>query len=155
LARAGVGRLVLIDPDRFESSNLERMHGSESRHIRERPFKVGIVAELCRRINPNIEIVQIVGNALQPLATDWLVQSDLVLSCTDTNHSRVGLSELAYRYIVPVIDTGVLLDGSRGRVVGEVIQVTHYYPGGPCAYCRSLVDSWRLTVEMMPESERE
>jgi hypothetical protein len=84
-----------------------------------------------------------------------LVQADLVLGCTDTAHSRVGLSELAYRYLVPVIDVGVQLDGRAGRVECEVAQFVSYMPGGPCAFCCDLVNSWALAVELMSEEERE
>jgi molybdopterin/thiamine biosynthesis adenylyltransferase len=154
LARAGVGRLLLMDPDRFEPSNLERMHGSDWEDVSSRPMKVSIVADLCRSINPSIDVTKVAGNCLDPIAINLLNQADLVLCCTDTNHSRVGLSELAYRYLVPVLDVGVLLEGVAGNVTAEVVQFTHYYPGGPCAYCRSLVNPWKLTAELMTEEEK-
>jgi len=155
LARAGVGRVVLIDTEVLEPSNIERLHGSEAAHLADPPTKVDIIRDMCRRVNPDIEVVAIDGNCLQPLAIDWMSRSDLVLGCTDTMHSRVGLSELAYRYLVPVIDIGVQLDGSGGAVTAQCIQFVVYQPGLPCAYCRNLVDTWRLTAELMPESERE
>ena len=33
LARAGVGDLILVDPDRLEASNLEQVHGSTPAHL--------------------------------------------------------------------------------------------------------------------------
>lgn len=155
LTRAGVGRLVLIDHDQFESRNLERLHGSKHEHIKSAPLKVDLVGEMCLEINPKLEVIAIEGNCLGRPAMDWLLRSDLVLGCTDTLHSRVALSEIAYRYLVPVIDTAVQLDGQDGVVTAEVMQFARYYPGAPCIYCRGLVDSAQLAFELMPEAERE
>lgn len=155
LTRAGVGRLVLIDHDLFESRNLERLHGSKQEHVSSRPRKVDLVSKMCLEINPALKVIAIEGNCLRRLAMDWLLRSDLVLGCTDTMHSRVALSEIAYRYLVPVIDTAVQLDGKDGVVTAEVMQFTRYHPGAPCIYCRGLVDSAQLAFELMPEGERE
>lgn len=156
LARAGVHKFVLIDHDRFADSNLERLHGSTAAHtaIEPKPYKVAIVRDLIHSINPEAEVVAIVGNILQSLPRDYAVTSDLLFCCTDTAHSRAGVSELAYRYLVPVIDIGVQLEGKEGRLVAEVGQFAIYSPLLPCAYCRHLIDSWRLSVELMSDEEK-
>src|SRR5207245_11659288 len=86
---------------------------------------------------------------------DLLLTTDLILGCTDSLHSRVALSELAYRYAVPVIDTAVQLDGANGAVTAEVMQFTRYYPGAPCIYCRGLVDGTALAFELMSQEQQE
>jgi len=96
----------------------------------------------------------VVGDIVQDLARDSALTADLLLSCSDTTHSRAAVSELAYRYLLPAIDVGVLLDGAAGNVEAEVVQVTVYAPGLPCAYCRDLIDPWRVAVELMDEEER-
>jgi hypothetical protein len=154
LVRAGIGRLVLIDHDKLEMRNLERLHGSKHIHPRWHPRKVDLVREMCLEINPDLEVIAIEGNCLGMVAMDWLLRSDLVLGCTDTLHSRVALSEIAYRYAVPVIDTAVQLDGKDGSVTAEVMQFARYYPGAPCIYCRDLVRSAQLMFELMPPAER-
>lgn len=54
LARAGVGRLILADPDRVELSNLNRQHYFQSDIGR---AKVEALAGHLRAINPDIELV--------------------------------------------------------------------------------------------------
>jgi hypothetical protein len=154
LVRAGVGRLILIDHDVFEPRNLERLHGSKHEHVSTRPRKVDLVRAMCLEINPAVDVVAIDGNCLGRVAMEWLLRSDLVLGCTDTLHARVALSELAYRYAVPVVDTAVQLDGSAGAVTAEVMQFARYHPGAPCIYCRGLVDATQLAFELMPPAER-
>lgn len=159
LARAGVQNFVLIDPQRLAKSNLERLHGSYHAHFakgeEKAPRKVEVVRELIKEINPKANVTCIVGNILQPLARDHVVGTDLVICCTDTNHSRTAVSELAYRYLVPAIDVGVVFESNNGLMTGEIGRVTVYSPGAPCAYCLGLVDSWRATVELMSEEEKE
>lgn len=159
LARAGVENFVLIDPQRLAKSNLERIHGSYDAHFAKGgeppPFKVEVVRDLIKAINPKARVTCIVGNILQPLARDYVMGTDLVVCCTDTNHSRTAVSELAYRYLVPAIDAGVVFESKTGLMTGEIGRVTVYSPGAPCAYCLGLVDSWRATVELMSEEEKE
>ena len=159
LARAGVQNFVLIDPQRLAKSNLERLHGSYHAHFakgeEKAPRKVEVVRELIKEINPKANVTCIVGNILQPLARDHVVGTDLIICCTDTNHSRTAVSELAYRYLVPAIDVGVVFESNNGLMTGEIGRVTVYSPGAPCAYCLGLVDSWRATVELMSEEEKE
>ena len=159
LARAGVESFVLIDPQRLAKSNLERLHGSYEAHFAkgeaEAPFKVEAVRDLIKAINPKANVTCIVGNILEPLARDHVVGTDLVICCTDTNHSRTAISELAYRYLVPAIDVGVVFESKNSRMTGEIGRVTFYSPGGPCAHCLGLVDPWRATVELMSEEEKD
>ncbi len=129
--------------------------GSKHEHISTRPRKVDLVRKMCLEINPKLEVIAIEGNCLGRLAMDWLLRSDLVLGCTDTLHSRVALSEIAYRYLVPVVDTAVQLDGKDGVVSAEVMQFAQYRPGAPCIYCRGIVDSAQLAFELMTDAERE
>lgn len=154
LARAGVGSLVLIDSDKLDATNIERVHGSYASHAAEHPLKVKLARDLARRICPEMKITAISGNCLQPLARSHLLRVDLILSCTDTGHSRVGLAELAYRYGVPVIDVAVQLGGKAGGVTSETIQFVRYAPGLPCPYCRCLINTWRVSVELMSQEER-
>jgi molybdopterin/thiamine biosynthesis adenylyltransferase len=159
LARAGVENVVLIDPQRLAKSNLERLHGSYEAHFAnaeaEVPFKIEVVRDLIKAINPRANVTCIAGNILQPLARDHVVGSDLLICCTDTNHSRTAISELAYRYLVPAIDVGVVFESKSGSITGEIARVTFYSPGEPCAQCLGLVDPWRATVELMSEEEKD
>lgn len=156
LARARVGNFVVIDPQQFAPSNLERLHGSEWKHLLldQTPFKAELMRDMIHRINPHANVVPLVGNVLHSNAIDELLRCDFVIGCTDSVHGRVALDELARHYLVPVIDVGVRMDGTNGKLNEQIVNVAAYRPGLPCAFCRENVDANVMTYELMSEAER-
>jgi hypothetical protein len=156
LARARVGRLVIVDPKLFSPPKLERMHGSVfSDTMTDPPLeKVRIMRRMILEINPAAEITAIRGNILDDMVTNELLRCDVILGCTDTHHGRAALSDLAARFLVPSIDVGVLLDGGKGKVTAQLVEVTKYAPGLPCAFCSRCVETWPIAVECMSAEER-
>jgi hypothetical protein len=156
LARAGVGNFVLIDPQRFEDSNLERQHGSswEQVELDQKPYKVELIAALIRSINPKANITAFAGNVLHDNVLDEVLRCDLLLGCTDTQHARAKLSDLAQHYLLPSLDMGLLMEGDRGKVTSQVCDLTTYAPDLPCAFCAGRIDGIELSNELMSEEER-
>ena len=83
-----------------------------------------------------------------------LVRCDFVLGCTDSVHGRVALDELARHYLVPSIDVGVRMDGANGKLTEQLVNLSAYRPGLPCAFCRGNVDPYVMNYELMSEIER-
>ena len=156
LARAGVGNFVLVDPQRFEASNLERIHGSSWDHIGTEPppYKVELVAALINSINPNAKITTLAGNLLYENVLDELLRCDLLLGCTDTQHARARLSDIAHHYLLPSLDVGVLMEGDNGSVASQVCDITLYSPHLPCSFCSQRIDGIELSNELTSEEER-
>jgi tRNA A37 threonylcarbamoyladenosine dehydratase len=154
LARAGVGRLIIIDPDHVEESNLERMHGSLPDHALKQALKAAVAAKHVKSIDPAIDVVAICGRLPQREVVDAVVTADVALGCTDKQHSRLALSDLAFRYLVPAIDCGVVLEGKQGRVTGQVAQFVRFLAADPCALCREMIVQYRLNQELMSSEER-
>lgn len=157
LVRAGVGHFVLVDPQRFSSSNLERLHGSNYADViaENPPYKVAMMMRMIREINPNASVTGIVGNLLDDLVLDELLRVDLVLGCTDTQHSRAALGDLAAHYLLPSIDVGVVFEGANGAIHAQVGQFTQFRPDLPCGFCDGMIDSNALAVELMTDEEKE
>lgn len=156
LARARVGSFVVVDPQRLSTSNLERLQGSEWRHLSldPLPYKAELMRELVHSINPEASVVPMVGNLVHSNVIDELVRCDFVLGCTDSVHGRVALDELARHYLVPTIDVGVRMDGANDKLTEQLVNLSAYRPGLPCTFCRGNVDPYVMNYELMSEIER-
>ncbi|MEQ8820978.1 MAG: ThiF family adenylyltransferase [Sumerlaeia bacterium] len=156
LARAGVGELVLVDPQRLSPSNLERVHGSTLADVSalEPPYKVACMARMIRAINPDCRVRSIVGNVLDDEVRDEFLRCDLILGCSDTHHARAALGDLCALYLVPSLDVGVQMDGRGGKVSSQTAEVLKLSPDLPCPFCHGRISPVALSQELMSEEER-
>src|SRR2546425_12584555 len=53
--------LIAVDPDLFDASNLERVHGSEARDVAKPPLKVELQRRHLLAINPALKLITIRG----------------------------------------------------------------------------------------------
>ncbi|MEV0197577.1 ThiF family adenylyltransferase [Nonomuraea sp. NPDC050691] len=128
LARSGVGRLTVVDPERVAPENLGRSPYTVGDIGRP---KVSALASRLVAINPELTVrVERCGvQALDPgdLA-ETLRDGDLLVAATDDSRAQRRLDHLAYWTGVPAIFPGLY----RGAAGGEVIMT---YPGSACWGC--------------------
>ena len=154
LARAGVGKIIIIDPDHVDESNLERIHGSFPQHVETHTSKAYLAREHVLSIDPSCEVIALVGALPQKEVIDAVVTADVALGCTDQQHSRVALSDVVTRYLVPSFDCGVMLEGQDGKITGQIVQIIRFLSADACALCRNLIVPARLAQELMSPDER-
>ncbi|WP_349360707.1 ThiF family adenylyltransferase [Stappia sp.] len=155
LARAGVGRIVIVDSDLISPSNLERTHASFPEHIETPTLKAALARDHVQRIDPDIEVIAYDGRLPQRAIVEEVARADVLLGCTDQHTSRLALSDMARRYLVPAIDCGGLIEGANGLVTGQIIQLVLFRPDDPCPRCRGMVDDLRMRQELMSPQERQ
>jgi len=156
LARAGVSDFVLADPQRFAPSNLERVHGSGSADVSEKPYpyKVELQRRHIHSINPTARVTAFVGNALQENVLDELLLCDVAIGSSDSVHGRVFLSDCAKHYLLPSLDVGVAMEGKHGLLLNQIADFTRYGPDLPCLFCNGIIDTTPMTYELMSEEEK-
>ncbi len=127
LAAAGVGRLVLVDFDQVELSNLQRQIIHATGDLGR--LKVESARDHLLALNPEVS-VETVSKVLEGDALDAVIGSvDLVLDCTDNFPTRFGINAACHRLGKP------LVSGAAIRFEG---QVSVYLPGqgeSPCYRC--------------------
>jgi hypothetical protein len=90
----------------------------------------------------------------QDAVIDAVITADVVLGCTDQQHSRLAISDLAVRFLVPAIDCGVALEGADGKVSGQIVQLVRCLAADPCVLCRGMISPQRVGEELMSLEER-
>ncbi len=127
LAAAGVGRLVLVDDDRVELTNLQRQIVHTTAMVGQ--SKVASAKAALQALNPDVEIVTIERR----LADDELAQQvaavDLVLDCTDNFTTRFAINAACVKYRKP------LVSGAAIRLEGQVAVFDPRDDASPCYRC--------------------
>ena len=105
LARTGIGKLILVDGDRFEDSNLNRQLNSTADTI-DVP-KAAATTRRVEAVNPSVEVTshEVFFNADN--AEALLGDADLAIDCLDTLPTRFLLESAARSRNIPMVTSAV------------------------------------------------
>ena len=154
LAYLGVGHLILIDPDRIELSNLNRLIGAGPDDVGR--YKVDVFRDLVERLAPEVEVTAVAAPLLDSAALHHAKAADLLLGCVDTHGARLSLNHLSIRYLIPLIDAGTgarLGTDSVAAKLGGQVQVVA--PGVGCLECRGFIHPQRAAYDLAPPELQE
>ena len=126
LALFGIGHIYVVDFDRIEISNLTRSVLFREEDAYNHSFKSEIVAKRAMEINPQIEVIPIVGNLFSEVGFGLYNSVDVIIGCLDSRIARYLLNRLAMRA------GKTWVDGSIENMTG-VVRV--YTPGMSCYEC--------------------
>jgi hypothetical protein len=124
LVHSGFQSLNLIDHDRVEPTNLNRLVGATHNDAIQGRLKVDVVRDHLQRINPDARITAYPFTVESPQATLPLMQADWIILATDSHASRFFTQAQALELGIPLLSAGVNISVSGGTVVdesGEVI----------------------------------
>jgi hypothetical protein len=148
LARLGVGRLVLVDPDVVQEKNLNRIlnSGKEDAYL-DRP-KVEVLARAIARMGFGQEVTPIQSNILSRDAVRAIAECDLVFGCMDGAEGRHCLNRLSVFYTVPYIDVGVRLDADGTGGIRAISGAVHFLqPGRSSLLSRGVYNMEQVVAE--------
>lgn len=130
LARLGVKKLVLVDPDHVEERNLNRIlnSGKEDAYLR-RP-KVEVLASAIARMGLGQEVIPRRENLISKAAIHAIAECDVVFGCMDGVEGRHWLNRVATFYNLPYFDVGVRLDADGKGGIDCVAGAVHYLQPG-------------------------
>jgi molybdopterin-synthase adenylyltransferase len=127
LARAGTGRITIIDRDYVEPSNLQRQWLFEESDAEEALPKAVAAERRLQRINSGIAVRGIVADVTSANAEELLGAAGVILDATDNFETRYLLNDLAVKRAIPWI---------YGAAVGSYGIVMPVLPGAsPCFRC--------------------
>lgn len=125
-ARAGVGRLLLIDRDIVEESNLQRQGLFTEADVRQSMPKAVAAARHLQAINSACRVQALVGEFGPANAEELVRAHDLVLDATDNFDTRFLVNEACVKWGVPWVYAACV--SSRAACMPVL-------PGGACLAC--------------------
>lgn len=152
LARLGVGELVLVDGDRVEERNLNRILNATAADAAAARPKAEVLADAVRRMGLGTRTRTVVANLWDREAVEAVAGCDILFGCVDTHEGRFLMNALASHYLLAYFDVGVLLDAiPEGRNRGQIREVcgsVHYLqPSGSSLLSRGLVSLDKVRAE--------
>lgn len=139
LAYLGVRRFLLVDDDRIEKTNLNRVAGAYPQDIGR--LKVDVARDLILKINADADVVALPENLRSRQAMEQLLTCPIIFGCVDHDGPRLVLTDLAAAYEITFIDvaTEIFPETTERRFDfgGRVIVAR---PGDYCLFCAGQLD---------------
>jgi molybdopterin/thiamine biosynthesis adenylyltransferase len=139
LALLGFVRIVVVDLDRIEESNLSRaiLFSSEDVGL----FKAEAAARSLRRIAPQARVRPLVANVVQNCGLGLFAWSDVIIAGLDNREARLWINRCAWKMNRPWIDGAI--EGING--------VARVFVAGtaPCYECTLGETDWKLLEQRM------
>ncbi len=127
LAAAGVGRMILVDFDRVDLSNLQRQIVHFSNDIG-KP-KVESARETLNALNPEVTIHTLDWKLSEEELDQQVAEADLVLDCSDNFTTRFAVNRSCVRHRKP------LISGAAIRFEGQISLFRPDLEDEPCYRC--------------------
>lgn len=175
LARLGVGRIVAIDLDRVDVTNLPRIVGATRWDARtlitaaNRPAwlralgkrmaarKVAIGKRVTLAANPNVRFDAIFGDVTEEATARLLTDCDYLFLAADSFQARLVFNAIVHQFLIPGVQVGakVRVDRKTGDLVAVYSVSRPILPTSGCLWCNGLIPPAKLQEESATPEERE
>ncbi len=157
LVRLGVGELVLVDNDRGELANMNRIYGLKMDDVNTHELKVDAIKKHIDSIGLGTKVTTLPFLVQEKqLVVNELASCDLIFGCVDSAEGRHYLNLISHYYLVPLIDIGVKLSADGRGGIDSINGNIHYvYPGSASLLERNVYSSKRLADEEVKRTDPE
>ena len=132
LARAGVGKITIIDRDFVELNNLQRQMLFDEKDLG--TPKAVAAAEKMIAINSDIEVYPVIKDLNYTNVEELLAGADLVMDGTDNIQTRMLVNDVCIKNGIPWIYTGAIgTSGMSMNIIPGKACIRCLYPGVPKA----------------------
>lgn len=153
LARLGFGEIILIDFDRVETRNLNRILNATIADCGR--LKVDVIAESIRRHHPECRVICVPHSLGSREAITAAAEADMLFSCVDSAAGRHLADRLGAAMCTPLFDVGVTIatveSGGIHRIAEVLGRIDYVYPSGSTLMDRGVYDAALLHAEYLAE----
>lgn len=133
LALLGVGKIVIVDMDKIEQTNLTRSILYRMKDVGK--YKSQAAAEAAMEINPDVKAICLNKNIVTDIGLGVFRSMDIVLGGLDNREARLAINQSCYKVNKPWIDGAIEVLNGFARV---------FVPPGPCYECTMTETDWKL-----------
>lgn len=152
-ARLGFGRVDLIDFDRIEPHNLNRILNATRADAGKRRLKVEMFASSVASHRGEGVATAIPASITSREAVLSASQADVLFCCVDTLEARQIADFIAQAFLLPLFDMGVVIPlrkAERGMAIADVCgRVDYVQPGGTTLLDRGVYSPASLRAEYL------
>jgi molybdopterin/thiamine biosynthesis adenylyltransferase len=153
LAHLGVGRIVVVDYDIVDETNLSRIAGATNADVGR--LKIDVVRDLIERVDPTIEVDAFYGDIAYVDDARRLRDCEFAFLATDNILSRYAFNLVCHQYLIPGIQVGAKVTGDATGGI-ELIHAMErpVTLAGPCLECAGAIPEDELAREQLSPEER-
>jgi hypothetical protein len=160
LCRLGFGKVILIDHDKVEDKNLNRILNTVKADADGQRSKVAVFADRVNAYRDEPYAAPIEANVLTRQAVISAAQSDVLFCCVDTHRGRSVADRLSAAFLLPLFDVGVAIPtrdiGDGTKAIDEATgRIDYVYPGGSNLFDRGVYTAATLQAEDLAETDPE
>lgn len=134
LALLGIGKILIVDMDTIENTNLTRSVLYRQKDVGR--YKAEVAAERANEINPDISAKALVSNIIDDIGLGVFGEVDIVLGGLDNREARLAINQSCYKVNKPWIDGAIEVLNGFARV---------FVPNhGACYECTMTEMDWQL-----------
>ena len=148
IARIGVSKITLIDPDSVEEHNLDRLLYASEADIGK--SKVDLAERKIRNhsTSDNVQITALRLSIHEGAAYEAAVDCDVLFSCVDRPLGRDVLNFIAYAHLIPVVDGGVEVQTQEDYLHSAHWRAHIVSPGRQCMRCNGQYNTGMVITEL-------
>jgi len=151
LTYLGVRSFSLVDGDRVDWSNLNRLIGATPDDARQAAPKVQVLQRLILAIAPEAEVHIIPTTVISPSGFEAIRSSGVLFGCVDTDAARLVLTHACLAYRIPYFDlASEIVNG--GEEFGGRVSIS--LDGTSCLMCQGELDQADIRRGFQKPDER-
>lgn len=149
-ARLGVGRIVLVDPQRVENRNLDRILNANAADAHDGTYKVDVAKRAIKALGFGTQVVAIPANIVDRDAVVALAGCDILAGCVDGAEGRAILDRMVATQLQPLVDVGVGAVADDDGAIDQIDTAVNFVvPGGSSLLSRGVYTPEQVHAESL------